>query len=596
MKDSRDGGSLSGGRSLSDRPTTYDLRPTRFPLLVILLSSLLWALSYPPFPLGALAFAVLAPAFYATTALMPGRAFRLWFVSGLVYNTAMYWWIWNVMKVGPALAVGAGLVFLIAFLSLFSGLLGWGFARAWHAPPRLRGALLATYPLAWAGLEAARAVGEMSFPWNNLAYTLGDHPALIQSTSVWGSYGLSAAMIAANLALTVAFLRAKLPGGAPGGPRSHPQNRSLKTRILHALPALLMFASVPLLLALHGTLRLRAADDREAPRLDISLVQPSIPQTKKWNEEYFSEVIRKTFRVMEGPDGDFAPVRGSELIVWAETAVPDFLRTRPQLDDSLRTVAAQLGAPLLVGALDIVVDRTPWSDYRFYNSAFLYEPPVRGEAKAGTPSTQAPGHGLRMNETLPQPLQYSKLRLVPFSEKLPFDGVFPVLNYVNLGEGDFSPGDGHRHWGEPHTRWSPSICYEVIYPSFARQARAGGAKLLVNITNDGWFGRSNGPYQHANISRFRAVETGMPVARCANNGVSVFFDAWGRDLGRTALMDSVVLRRTIAMPDLAAPYARTGDAVDGFFLMALPAWALVALFSRGLPRFGARTRTSTLRS
>src|SRR5690606_16792517 len=156
--------------------------------------------------------------------------------------------------------------------------------------------------------------------------------------------------------------------------------------------------------------------------------------------------IRKTFGVMEGPSGDFAPVRGSDLVVLAETAVPDFLRSRPSLDDSLRALSATLKAPVLVGALDIVLDRTPWSDYRFYNSAFLYHPapPASGPDAETTPAA------------LPPPWQYSKLRLVPFSEKLPFDGVFPVLNYVNLGEGDFSPGDGHRAWGAPATRWAPS--------------------------------------------------------------------------------------------------------------------------------------------
>ena len=275
---------------------------------------------------------------------------------------------------------------------------------------------------------------------------------------------------------------------------------------------------------------------------------------------------------MEGPSGDYAALRGSDLVVLAETAIPDFLRARPQLGDSLRSLADALDTRLLVGALDLVVDRRPWSNYRYYNSAFLYEP----ETGATTPSDTPPPSSA-------PPRQYSKLRLVPFSEKLPFDGIFPVLNYVNLGEGDFSPGDGYRLWGDPATRWAPSICYEIIYPSFAREARARGAKFLVNITNDGWFGRSNGPYQHANISRFRAAETGMPLARCANNGVSVFFDARGRDLGRTALMDSVILRRTLAVPDIVTPYARFGAAVDGFFLAILPVWILLALFPGSVP-------------
>src|SRR5690606_39734831 len=105
-------------------PSSLHRLVTSRPRLTLLFSSLLWALCYPPFPLGMLGFAVLAPAFLATTALGPGRAFRVWFIGGLAYNTAMYWWIWNVMKVGPVFVVGFGLGLLIAFLSLFNGLLG----------------------------------------------------------------------------------------------------------------------------------------------------------------------------------------------------------------------------------------------------------------------------------------------------------------------------------------------------------------------------------------------------------------------------------------------------------------------------------------
>src|SRR5699024_216126 len=130
--------------------------------------------------------------------------------------------------------------------------------------------------------------------------------------------------------------------------------------------------------------------------------------------------------------------------------------------------------------------------------------------------------------------QYSKLRLVPFSERLPFDDIFPLINYVNLGEGDFSAGDGYEVWNAK-IPYAPSICYEVIYPDFVRGARRRGATLLVNITNDGWFGYSNAPFQHANITRFRAVEAGMPIARNANSGISVFYDYKGRILGKTRL-------------------------------------------------------------
>ena len=539
------------GSFLAFHPTPDARRPTisiHHPRSIILACSLLWALCYPPFPLGLLGFVVLAPAFLATTGLTARGAFGAWFLAGLAYNAAMYWWIWHVMKVGPVFVVGFGLVLLIAFLSLFNGLLGLAFHAATTARGRGRVFLLALYPVAWGGLEAVRAFGEMSFPWNNLAYALGDWPVLFQSVSLWGVYGLSALMVAANL-LVFEALRRGLPA---------------------ARPLWFAAAGIPVLLLAHGAVTLgRAGQPQGTPgdgvdRIDISLVQPAIPQTRKWNEQYFNEVMAKTFRTMAGPRGDLAPVRGADLIVLAETAVPDFLRMRDELADSLRAVAESAGSPLLVGALDFVSDRRPWSDYRFYNSAFLFDPRAAGDSQAAPP------------------LQYSKLRLVPFSEKLPFDGIFPVINYVNLGEGDFSPGDGHRVWRSGGVPWAPSICYEVIYPSFARDARAAGSRLLVNITNDGWFGRSNGPYQHANISRFRAAENGMPVARCANGGVSVFFDAWGRDLGRTALLDSTVLRRTVPVPDRATLYTRAGGVIDGFFVTALGLWIASVLALRRL--------------
>jgi apolipoprotein N-acyltransferase len=518
-----------GGRRRAEGRTWF----TRNPRWTIVLMSGLWALAYPPFGVWTFALAGLGLAFLATASLpTPGAAFRAWFLGGLLYNTVMYWWIYNVMKVGPALLIGFGLILMIAFLSLFNGLLGWSFRRALASRrPKL---LLALYPLAWAGLEAARAVGDLSFPWNNLGYVTGGIPALFQSVSLWGTYGLSAALVATNVLffLFCAHRRWKALAG---------------------------FALLPLLLWAHGALALGGADaaTAQAPRLDIALVQPSIPQTKKWDEEYFAEVMGKTFRTIEGAEGNLAPVRGADLIVLAETAVPDFLRNRAEIRDSLRAISRLAGAPLVTGALDYVRDRTPWSEYKFYNSAFLF----------------APG------DTAP-PLQYSKLRLVPFSEKLPFDGIFPIINYVNLGEGDFSPGDGHRLWDTRGETWSPSICYEVIYPSFARAAREGGARLLVNVTNDGWFGRSNGPYQHANIARFRAAETGIPVARAANNGVSVFYDAWGRDLGRTRLMDSTVLRREVPLAVRETPYTRLGDGIDAFFMFAGAAW-LGLLFASG---------------
>jgi len=503
----------------------------------IALSSLAWAFCYPPFPFGPLAFIVLVPGMLATTRLNLKQAFWYHFSAGILYNCVMYWWIYNVMKVGPALVIGSGLVLLILALSAFNGLLGWLFR---FLQKRKYG--LIAYPILWAGLEVVRTRGEISFPWNNIGYALGNHVSLIQSVSYLGIFGLSLAIVCTNLLVFKAL-----------------QNSST-TPFKHRIIYVTVAAMLPLFLAIQGSVSLASPNPKASDSLDISLVQPSIPQTKKWEETYFQEVMQKTWETMEG-FGKPSPIIGTDLVVLAETAVPDFLRSRGDLYGKFQQAAQATGADFLVGALDAVPDPKPYHAYLFYNSAFLFS----GQAKQDTV------------------LQYSKMRLVPFSERLPFDDVFPIINYVNLGEGDFSAGNHYALW---HRRipYSPSICYEIIYPDFARGARKKGAELLVNITNDGWFGYSNAPFQHANIARFRSIEVGAAIARCSNAGISVFYDYKGRILSKTKLQEQTVLRQKIPILFRDTWYLKHGDQVEDFlfwvFILGLSASIAIAFSER----------------
>lgn len=503
-------------------------RPDRAILGWIALSSVAWALCYPPFPLGPLAFVVLVPAFIATMRLTAPQAFAYHFAAGIAYNLIMYWWIYNVMKVGPAFVIGGGLVLLILFLSLFNGLLGWMFRVLAGRPYGLL-----AYPVLWGGLEALRTLGEMSFPWNDMGYALGNRLSLIQAASHLGIFGLSMAVIACNCLAFAAW----------------------RNRGALRLAAGLLAAAVPLGLFVQGSLSLSRPDPEGAPSLDISLVQPSIPQTKKWEEHYFQDVIQRTWDTMEGAPADTARLAGTDLIVLAETAVPDFLRSRPELSERFSVLARKSGADVLVGALDFASDPKPYRSYIFYNSAFLFS------ANGETDDVR----------------QYSKLRLVPFSEALPFAGLFPILNYVNLGEGDFSSGKDYALWSR-RVHYSPSICYEIIYPDFVRGARRKGADMLVNITNDGWFGYSNAPFMHANIARFRAIEAGIPIARVSNAGISLFYDYKGRILGRTRLSEVTVLRRKLPIISRETWYLRHGDMVESILAWAFLPGALACGF------------------
>ncbi len=408
------------------------LKVIRHPFFWIALSSMVWALCYPPFPLGPLSFIVLVPAFLATSRLEGKRAFKLHFMAGILYNTLMYWWIYLVMKVGPSAVILFGLIALILFLSLFNGLLGWLF----RACLKVRFGIVA-FPFLWAGLEVARSLGEMSFPWNNMGYTLGSYLPFIQGASWIGVYGLSAAIVGANC-LWFQFFRSRflVPGHYPlpaGGstipvapnsgsdsiPANMPEGRP-NPGILEMRWAIGGLA-IPGLLLLFGIIQIGKPDPMKDGVTDISLVQPSIPQTKKWDEDYFREVMQKTWDTMDkgpkgGSDRSGSHITGSDLVVLAETAIPDFLRTRPDLMEEIRQLALRYNSSILVGALDLHPTEANHRAYHFFNSAFLFTP---GDTAF--------------------PLQYSKLRLVPFSERLPFEDILPIINYVNLGEGDFSP-------------------------------------------------------------------------------------------------------------------------------------------------------------
>jgi apolipoprotein N-acyltransferase len=108
-------------------------------------------------------------------------------------------------------------------------------------------------------------------------------------------------------------------------------------------------------------------------------------------------------------------------------------------------------------------------------------------------------------------------------------------------------------------RAAPFICYEIIYPSFVRDRVLRGANLFVNITNDGWFGKSSGAFQHATMARLRCIENGVALARSANSGISMFVDQYGRVLGRTRLYDRTFLQKSISVARIPTIYSRLGD-------------------------------------
>ena len=503
----------------------------------------LFALAYPPMPLGPAALLLLVPWFIVLNRFSRGQAMFATFWSGMLYNTINYYWIYNVMHVetAPSGLILLGLFLLIAFFSAYNTLAGFVYTLAKEAPAKIRTALLILFPVFYAGLEMTRTYGDFAFPWSHLGYVFGNSLELLQMLPYIGIFGYTILVIASNQAVAQTLCKVQ--------------------DIKKAIPILAVPLSIFVVLLIQGSIVLSKAEAQPFYNADaegnpsIALVQPSIAQGAKWSKERFDNIVNKTLGMVNDSIKEHA-----DLIVLAETAIPDHIRRQPGVIERLHEVADHKQAQLLVGALDY--RRNPRGSIRkfdVYNASFLFTP-----------------------DDFHFPKRYIKKHLVPFSERIPFDEIFPILNYVDLGEGDFVAGKETPVY-QPFL-WTPYICYDAIFGDLVREAIREGSRLMVNITNDGWFGRSTAPYQHLNLIRYRAIENGMPVARLANSGVSAFIDQYGHYDGNTEIFTDRVVQRKVPLKTRDTLYSHIGDTVEisllFLFAVYLTATLLLSFINR----------------
>jgi apolipoprotein N-acyltransferase len=376
------------------------------------------------------------------------------------------------------------------------------------------------------------------FPWNVLGYALTWPVELMQSAAVLGIYGLTLA------AVLVFGLPAILWSEAPGRGR---------------LPwAAIAVALLPLLVAgALGRARLASAAAETVPGVKIRIVQPSVPQREKWRPENWARFFQDHLDLSgRNPAGAADHLAGVTHVVWPEAAMPFPPLDSPQ---ALAAIGGLLpeGTVLIAGATRIEwAAGVPRRPRRFFNSLL-----VLGKG------------GLLLS-------LYDKIHLVPFGEYLP-RVLRPLLALIGMqqlaGRVGFESGVSPRPLlnmpGLPGV--VPLICYEAIFPAAVVQGEKGDQGrpgLIVNLTNDGWFGNTTGPRQHLHQARVRAVEEGLPLIRAANNGVSAAFDAHGRPLGQLDLNVRGVIDVPLAVALPPPAYARLGDAV---FLVAWLSGALL---------------------
>jgi apolipoprotein N-acyltransferase len=224
-----------------------------------------------------------------------------------------------------------------------------------------------------------------------------------------------------------------------------------------------------------------------------------------------------------------------DFLIWPETALPTYLAQEPQNMRKVVSLVDSLNIPLLTG-IPFYRASSP-GDYEYYNSAIFLKP-------------CRPGYQL-----------YSKIHLVPMSERVPYANRFKFIRQLNLGWGDFSPGDSLTIFDLDGFRFGTLICFESAFPGFARQFARNGAELLVVITNDMWFGRTSLYEQHAMMAVFRAIENRIPVVRAANTGISLAIDKWGRINARSGIFTRDYLIATVYPEKSHSVYGNVGDVI-----------------------------------
>ena len=414
--------------------------------------------------------------------------------------------------------------------------------------PGLAGLLITA--VVFAGAEWLRGHLLTGFPWNVLGYALTGSDSLMQSAGLVGIYGLS---LWAVLIFTAPLVLAA--------------DADSDESFFGAFAPALALAILPLALAaVYGAAVLSSASRAAADAPRVRIVQPSVPQREKWlpgkQGEIFHLHLDLTRRNPAGQEDDF---KGIALIVWPEAAMPFRPLEHPEALQAIADLLPDKGPVLLSGGLRVEKGGTPEAPtLKAYNSLLALDD--AGQAAA----------------------IYDKIHLVPFGEYLPFQPVLEAIGLQQLTKlrGGFAAGPSPRPLlklpGLPPI--VGLICYEAIFPSAVVQG-AERPGLIVNVTNDGWFGNTTGPRQHLHQSRVRAVEEGLPLVRAANNGISAMIDAHGRIVASLDLNVQGVIDPPIPPVALPPPYARWGDAL--FLLNA-------CLFLIGAGALGwRRSRTET---
>ena len=497
------------------------------------LSGLLYWGSIPPIDIHWLVWISLVPCLLVARSAPRGIVIAASLIGGLAAASGRVYWITETLQVFGALPFSIALMtnaLLVIYLALYP-------LCFFYICSRMRfnatGFAWAAASL-WVLLEWAQTWVITGFPWELLGYSLYLNPPLLQLASLTGVFGLSFLIVLVNAAIVqiLLFKGDLLRLGLP--------------------PLLLLLATLSF-----GYYRLHKLPEEGTSTLEIGIVQGNFTQHEKWNPKRLERTIKRYVDLTRS----LAASRQMDLIVFPETALPYYFRDPGFASQSrqITDLARELGTPVLVGSLE---------GYRGsgkppYNRAFL----IDGKGKIRDFA--------------------DKVHLVPFGEYIPLPFLFQYLEGLTAESGAFAKGEAHKALSLPNSdlHFGVFICYESIFPEITRTLAGLGSSFLINTTNDAWFGRSAAPYQHFSMVVVRAVETGLPILRAANTGISGLVSPRGEILKATPLFETMAFVVSLEPRSAKTLYVQYGNVLVLFCALFLA--ALVMRHRLGQRRGGA---------
>ena len=470
------------------------------------LSGALLALCFPHTGIALLAWVALVPFLYSITQARPRQAMVAGAFFGLFFHLGNLYWISDTMfRFGDGIGRPTSIAILLAlvgYLSLYSTAFG-GLAAAACVRGGPSGIFVA--PMLWVGLEFFRQYPFGGFPWCLLGVSQVAFLPVVQISSLTGVYGVSLLIVLVNALVAYWLCR-------PGLKRA-------------------LAAAAPVAALVGATLWFGYRElARPLPPADfpVAAVQGNVLQEHKWKPEYRKEIFATHMRLSgEGTE------EGVRLIVWPESSTPFYFDGGGAEAQYMRDFVKDKDVPLLFGSDDYEF-LSGTKDYRSFNGIKLLDPD-------GTVR-----------------LRYRKIYLVPFGEFVPLRSLLFFAKPIVQSASNFTAGTDVVVASVDGENIGAFVCYEAIYPSLTRRFVKAGAAVLINVTNDAWFGRSAAPYQHLNQAVLRAIETRRYLIRAANTGISAFVDPFGRILARGDLFTPALLVREISFRSEETFFVRYG--------------------------------------